>query len=306
MAAEWDQLRVFLAVARQGGFAAAGRVLKINETTVARGVAALEQRLGTRLLERTAQGLALTAAGDRARAAAEAAETAFREAASEVSGSDERASGLVRITATEAISSAVLIPALGRLHDALPDIRFEVFSGYAALDVGRGETDIALRPQRPVGAHLVARRLGAVALGVYASRDYLTRRGIPGFQQGLHGHDVLGYSDLVQPPPPGEPFLGANLDGARLVLAASTPLSLAAAAAAGMGLATIPCYLAAGRPGLTRVWPELSQSYDMFGVIRADQRRVMRIRAVLTQLALHFEALGDDRLSLAPAPVITG
>lgn len=301
MAAEWDQLRLFLAVARQGGFAGAGRALRMNETTVARGIAALEHRLGTRLLERTARGLALTAAGERARAAAEAAEAVFRDAASEVGGSDERPSGLVRITATEAISTAVLVPALGRLHAALPDIRFEVFSGYGALDVARGETDIALRPRRPVGTHLVARRLGAVALGVYASSGYLAERGVPEFEKGLRGHSVLGYSDLVQPPPPGEPFLGADLEGARLVLAASTPLGLAAAVDAGMGLATLPCYLAAQRGGLVRVWPERRQSYDMFAVIRSDHRRVLRIRAVLAQLAPYFEALAED--TLAPSEV---
>ncbi len=213
-----------------------------------------------------------------------------------------RPSGFVRITASETLGSQFLIPAFGSFHQSYPEIRLELYSGYIALDIARGEADIAVRALPPVGNHLVSRRLGSVVLGMYAAPVYLDRRPVGPIETGLGGHDLIGYSDLMNPRPPGDAFLGVNTTGARLAFTANSPLGLMAAAEAGLGLATLPCYLAAGRPGLIRVWPECSKRYDLLAVLRAEVKGAARIRAVVDHLVRHFrdqhsrlEGLSRDR-----------
>ena len=140
----------------------------------------------------------------------------------------------------------------------------------------------------PVGSHLVARRLGAVAPAVYAAPEYLAQNPVGRFEDGLAGHDLIGFSDLMSPRPPGDPFLGASTAGGQLVFTGNSPLGLTEAAEAGLGVATLPCYLAACRPGLTRIWPDRSQRYDLLAVMRQEVKRSARIRAVVDYLARHF------------------
>lgn len=285
---DWDNLRMFLGVCRHGSLASAARALKVNETTVGRRVKALEAALGTMLFDRTAQGLILTEAAEAVRVAAEAAEDAVLSVERSVAGRDSSPSGLVRITATETLSSQILIPGLAGFNLRYPDIQLEVFSGYVALDVARGEADIAVRALPPVGSHLVARRLGTVALGVYAAPSYLAHHPVGRFEEGLARHDLIAFSDLMSPRPPGDTFLGASTEGGRLVFTGNSPLGLAMAAEAGLGIATLPCYLAERRSGLVRLWPDRSQNYDLLAVMRQEMKRSARIRAVIDHLARHF------------------
>jgi DNA-binding transcriptional LysR family regulator len=287
---DWDHLRFFLALCRHGSFAAAARTLKVDETTVSRRLGALERQLEAKLFERTAQGLMPTVAAERIQKAAEMAEAALLGVVDQVAGLEGHPSGFVRVTMTETVASHFVIPSLGAFQARYPDIRLEIFTGYGALDVARGEADIGVRALRPVGNHLVVRRLGSVALGVYAAVSYLARRPAPRFEDGLAGHDLLDYSDRMSPRPPGDPFLGARTDGARLVFTGNSPMGLTAAAEAGLGIATLPCYLANRRPGLRRLWPNHSQRYDLLAVTRAELRRSARIRAVLEHLVQHFRA----------------
>jgi len=287
---DWDNLRIVLAIFRNGSLAAAARATKVDETTIGRRLRALERSLDARLFDRTAQGLVPTEASDAIRRAAEAAEAAVIDMQRRVLGSDLRPSGFVRITATETLSSQFLIRSLGSFHRRYPDIRLEMFGGYIALDVTRGEADIAVRAQPPVGNHLVSRRLGTVVTGLYASPDYIARRPVGTIEVGLGGHELIGYSDLMNPQPPGGAFLGLDTQGARLTFTANSPLGLMAAAEAGLGLAMLPCYLAARRPGICRIWPEHSQRYDLRAVLRQDATGAARIRAVVDHLVRYFHS----------------
>jgi DNA-binding transcriptional LysR family regulator len=289
---DWDNLRVALAILRAGTLTGAARLLKVDETTVGRRLKALEAQLGTRLFDRTAQGLVPTEAANQVRVAAEVTESAMLGVRRDVEGRDIQPSGFVRITATETLASQFLISGFGALRLAYPDLQVELFSGYIALDVARGEADIAIRALPPVGSHLVSRRLGSIVLGVYAARSYLVRRPVGAFQAGLAGHDLIGYSDLMNPRPPGDAFLGASTQGARLAFTGNSPLGLTIAAEAGLGVAMLPCYLATQRPALVRLWPDRTQCYDLLAVMREDARRTARIRAVVDHLVRYFKSSG--------------
>lgn len=88
----------------------------------------------------------------------------------------------------------------------------------------------------------------------------------------------------------GWPSISCPATKFQLVFTGNSPLGLTTAAEAGLGVATLPCYLAERRPGLTRLWPERSQRYDLLAVMRQEVKRSARIRAVVDYLARHFRA----------------
>lgn len=146
---DWDDLRFVLAVARGRSLAGAARRLRVNESTVGRRVARMEQRLGARLFERIAGSLTPTEAGDRVIAGAERVELELQAVAGAVSGTDRLAAGSVRLTAVPIVVNRILVPALPSLLSAHPDLRVELIAEPRDLSLTRRETDIALRLARP-------------------------------------------------------------------------------------------------------------------------------------------------------------
>ncbi len=285
---DWDDLRVLLAVLRAGTFSAAGRQLGVAETTVARRITALEHALGARLFDRTPDGLRPTAAARALQQPVTDAEAALATAAHSVAGGDQRLAGFVRITASDSLATQFLMEGLGAFHARCPDIRLELFGGYGVLDVARREADIAIRSHTPKQPQLVRRRLGTIATAVYAAPRYLAKRPAPSPGQGLAGHHLIGFSELLRPAPPVNPFHGEALEGARYVFTGNSVMTLLAAAEAALGLVTLPCYIADRRPGLQRVWPQRLSGYAMWAEIHRDLRRTARVRAVIDHVAEMF------------------
>src|SRR5215218_7506544 len=177
---DWNDLRYFLSVADEGSTLAAGRALRVSQTTVARRIAALEQAIGFPLFEKRQAGYALTPAGeallDRARQV-DVAATAFAETAA-AEGRD--ATGTVRITTQEIFAVTLLSPMLRELHERHPEIMIELDDSQHFRDLGEGEADIALRSAYgDLGAGVVGRRLGPDDWTLYCSRDYAARHGVP-------------------------------------------------------------------------------------------------------------------------------
>jgi DNA-binding transcriptional LysR family regulator len=278
----WDDLRHFLAIERHRTLAAAGRALGVDETTVGRRLAALERAVGARLFDRTADGLLLTATGRAVVGSARHMETEAAAFAARAAAADVRAQGPVRLTTTEAFGTRFLAPRLGSLRAAHPQLELEVVTDTRALDLSRREADLGVRLGPPTEGHIVARRLGDLAVGLYAAASYLERAGAP--RRGLAGHSVIGFG--AQPLGiPEEAWLAEVAADATVVLRSrSTPVQLAAAAA-GLGIAALPCYLADGEPSLLRVLPGERVRREIWLTMRRDLRRAPRVRAVAEWLA---------------------
>lgn len=284
----WDDLRFFLAVARHGSHASAGRALGVAATTVGRRLAELEAALGARLFLRTPTGLQPSDAGVRLRARAERVESEVLACERELAGGDARVHGRVRLTAGDGIATRVLVPALRPLLEAHPGLEVEVRADNRSLDLSRREADVALRLSRPREGALVARRLSDVAYGVYAGGDYLARH--PAGRRGagrreLAAHAWLDYDPGQEASPPSR-WLRKAVPGARVALRASTTLALLAACASGQGLAVLPEAVAAGDPRLvplpTRV---VLPTAPLWALTHEDLRRSARVAAVLDWLA---------------------
>jgi DNA-binding transcriptional LysR family regulator len=171
-ALRWDDVRVFLAAVRHRSLAAAGERLGLDTSTVSRRLGALEEALGSRLFERTREGLLLTRPGELVVPAAEAMEVAVGRFARDASGVDAVAEGIVRVSAASGMADNFVAPALVRLREKYPRIRVELDASTRPVDLTRHEADLALRSVAPRGADLVVTKV-AVAPWIAAGSPSL-------------------------------------------------------------------------------------------------------------------------------------
>jgi DNA-binding transcriptional LysR family regulator len=173
----WDDLRFFLAGARQGSLSKAARALGVEQSTVSRRVQRLEDDLGLKLFERRPEGLVVTAGAEALLAEAEEVEAGVRRLTTLAAGLEVEVEGRVRVAVTEATATHLLFPALDALLRDHPRLRVEIRTGVGMADVLRREADIAMRNVRPRHPDMVARRVLDVHQGVFAHPRYLAGLG---------------------------------------------------------------------------------------------------------------------------------
>ncbi len=189
---DWTLLRSFLAVVEGGSLSAAAKGIGATQPTLSRHIRELETALGVILFTRSAQGLDPTKAAlglvDDARAMGAAAEALNLKA----QGRSQRLSGTVRITASVIVANLMLPPILAALRQAEPSIQLEIVASDTNQNLLRRDADIAIRMADPTQNALLARKLGQTSIGLFATRDYLDRRGRPASKEDLHRHDLIG------------------------------------------------------------------------------------------------------------------
>src|SRR5580700_7378240 len=190
---DWDNVRVFLAVARAGQFVAGARRLHLDHATASRRVAALEAALGAKLFDRRTTGARLTSAGERFLLAAEQMESAFLHAQAEVSDIDVELTGEVRIGAPDGFSTYYLAGALRDFVEKHPGVRVQLAPLPQLTPLARREVDIVVGLDKPEAGRFVARKLTDYTLSVYASAGYLKRNGAPADVEALKSHRLIGY-----------------------------------------------------------------------------------------------------------------
>ncbi len=189
---DWSLIRSFLAALDQGSLLGAARVLQLGQPTVGRHVAELESQWGVVLFERTGRGLVPTAMALQLAQSARAMEAGALELSRTLSGAQRQPGGTVRSTARGPVASYLLPPGLAQLREVHPEIQVELVASNQISNLLRREADIAVRMVRPAQSSLVARKLGDVALGAYAHRNYLARRGTPKSPTDLLQHELIG------------------------------------------------------------------------------------------------------------------
>ena len=187
---DWDNVRVFLAVARGGQFVAAAKRLKLDHATVSRRIAALEAALGAKLFDRRTTGAKLTGAGERFMAAAEHMESAFLHAQGEISGVDLELAGDVRIGAPDGFSTYYLTGALRDFTERHPGVRLQLMPLPQLTPLARREVDVVVGLDKPETGRFVARKLTDYTLRIYASPAYVKRNGAPADVEALRRHQA--------------------------------------------------------------------------------------------------------------------
>lgn len=284
----WDDLHTFLAIARHGSLSASARALGVRQSTMGRRLAALEDRAGARLLQRTPTGYVLTPAGEAVFGNVERIEAEALAVERTVSGKDVRLEGVVRLTAVETFAVEILSPALAAFQQRYPGITVELLADTRSLSLPRREADIALRMARLSQADLVVRKLGDVAIGVYASPGYHGRFGTPDFAGGCPGQRIiLTHEELFHTPEIA--WLRAAASRASVALRTNSRYAMRAAAVEGIGFACLARYLgdpavASGR--LIRLDPPIPPPLrELWLAVHRDIRHMPRIRAVTEHLS---------------------
>jgi DNA-binding transcriptional LysR family regulator len=262
-----------------GSFAAAARELGVEHTTVGRRLTALETALGTRLFLRGPEGLTVTGAGrDMLPLAAEIA-ARVQTIERRVWGEDGRVEGRVRVSVSEALSG-YLVKQSAVLRDRHPGLTVEMLIGNHTADLLRGEADLAIRARDVTEPDLVARKLVSAGWSLYASPDYLARKGTPPAPEALDGHDVIAFDDSMAGTPGGIWF-GAHAKACNVAMRGNSVVAILNAAICGMGVAVIPCFLGEREPQLRRLTPRVLGARDVHLVVHPDLARVARVRAVM-------------------------
>src|SRR5262245_32658858 len=192
---DWDDLRYFLAAARAGSLAGAARALGIEHSTVGRRLAGLERSLGAAVVLRNPDGLRLTALGRQLYPRAEQVERSVR--AVSALASSERAR--VRLAAPSGMSR-LFVHGLAGLRDRHPEVTLEILSGSRAVDLERGEADLAVRFGPVTDAELVVKKLCELGQALYAAKSYV-HRSTPIDVTDLAGHDVVAFDPALASTP---------------------------------------------------------------------------------------------------------
>ncbi len=297
---DWNDLRYFLAVAREGSTLAAGRAMRTSQTTVARRIAALERALGFPLFEKRQAGYTLTPAGEELVERAtkvEASARAFTEAAA-AHGRDLR--GTVRVTSEDIYMNGLVSPLLRDLRELHPEIMIELDAGQEMRDLGEGEADIALRSSskhQPAG--LVGRQLGKDDWTLYCSRSYAERHGTPASVDDLKRHAIVGGGggNLWRHYQAWLKELGLE---DRVAMHHANSTGLLSAVRSGLGIAVLPCVLADADPDLIRCIPPRADHGRVLWLLTHERvRHEPRIRTVIDflyeRLSSHIRQLEENR-----------
>ncbi len=276
MGPSWDDLKVFLAVARQGSLSAAGAALKLDPATAGRRVARLEEAFGAALFLKSPQGYALTGAGERLMPHAEAAEQAMSHGEDAVRGQGDRLSGVVRLGAPDGCANYLLPQVLAGIVAAHPGLEVQLVALPRVFNLNRREADMAIGVSAPEAGRLTVQKIVDYQLVLAASRRYLAR--VPPIRSlaDLRGHPMIGYIPEMIFDKELD-YLG-DLGVERPALASNSVAVQYNMARQGAGLAVAHDFALPGDAEMVRVLPEAFSLTRGFYLIRhADDARVRRL-----------------------------
>ncbi len=294
---DWNDLQVFLAVARQGSIGAAARHLGINHSTVLRRVASLEAALGARLFDRLPSGYTLTAAGELLAESLAGLDEQVDAAQRQLAGGDTEIKGLIRLTTTDTLVQGLLMPHLAAFQALHPQIELELIANNALFNLTQREADIAVRGTNHPPENLIGRRVGRIHTALYAAPAYLDSL------QGAPGEDTR---DIAWP---GHRWVvpGATLNhleqakwvrehvpAERVAMRMDSLVAMTQAVRHGLGLGWLLCPLADQAGGLVQMAAPLPEAAtDIWVLTHPQLKSVQRMRVFADFLA---EQLRDDPL----------
>jgi DNA-binding transcriptional LysR family regulator len=290
----WDDLRHFLAFARAGSMQAAAKALGVNQSTVQRRIAELEECLGHRLAERYLGSYRLTELGEQLLPAAEGVEAAIVSFDRHLAACDKALTGAVRVTCGSGVAASLRrTPLFDAFHARYPGLRLELLISDRVLDLSKGEADlavrIAIRDGGPTDESLVRRKIGDVSWSVYASRGYLERYGRPDNPQDLKGHFVIGCDGPIADYPAAR-WQRSVERHATVVARCDHWQGLMLAVRTGAGLAAMPRFQGDSEQELVRVIDDIGLSMPCYLFMHRDMQHTPRVRAFADFVSLEIKS----------------
>jgi len=270
---DWDNIRFFLAVVRAGSVSRAARQLGVNQTTVSRRIAALEQRLGKELFDRTGSGFVITPVAERLVASAESMAEEASSIERHVIADSRDLSGKLRVTVADLCTQHLVIPAVQAFTREYPEVDLEIIATRDMLDLTAREADIALRSTDEPPPNLVGKRITRLAYAVYATRDMLDR-----VRDSPDGGDVPGITWLgdgrTRPP-----WIEKSFPATRRLYRSTELGVMYQMARRGIGMAQMPCALCDPDPLLHRIpCRYVEPGWGLWVLSHVDLRTTARVR----------------------------
>ena len=283
---DWDRLRVFHAVVEAGSFTKAGRKLMLSQSAVSRQICSLEESLTVPLFYRHARGLVLTEQGEAFFRAVQEMDSQLAQGLARITESRAQAEGPLKITTTVTFGSAWLTSRLSRFHQQYPEIAVSLILVDAPeLDLFTRQADVAIRFSEQTNAKLIQRKLMTMRYHLFASRDYLKRRGTPATPQDLDAHELIVFGDDTEAPLKNLDWileLGAQPGTTRRpALRVNSIYGMYRAVKSGLGIAALPYYISDESPDLVEILPDVvGPSFDAYFVYPEELRWSKRIAVI--------------------------
>jgi DNA-binding transcriptional LysR family regulator len=281
---DWDKLRIFHAVASAGSFTHAGQMLTLSQSAVSRQISALEEEITTPLFQRHARGLTLTDEGEMLYVAVSDVLARLAQAEEALKNVREAPRGTLKITSSHGIGTYWLVPRMDDFLKECPEVEVHLVMEDRELDLAQREADIAIRMRAPVQADLIQRKLFTVHYHMYATKEYLESHGTPQTLDDLANHTIVAYGETAAPEIKEINWLleqtRRRLNGKGRTIRINNVTGILTATLAGIGLAAVPDYVAAERPALIRVLPDVpGPSFDVHLVYADALRQSKRVAA---------------------------
>lgn len=289
-ALNWDDLKYFLAVARTGTLRGGADSIQVNHTTLARRVSIMEDRVGSRLFDRSKSGLVLTQLGEDLMPHAERVEQEMTAASRAIVGRDANPTGTVYVTMPHGLAMTSIMEDLAAFAELYPDISLNMNFTNNVEDLTRREADISLRVAHEVTDDVVGRKLVQMSQAAYCTRAYAKNVKDNG-GEGLH---LIGWHE-----PEGDTTAKWLMDScypkAQLRHRVSELVPLITLAAAGLGMAYLACNLGDRNPDLIRAPYQKPKPYRaLWLLLHRDLRNTARVRLFVEFLADRIRARRNE------------
>ncbi len=282
---DWDKLRIFHAVASAGSFTHAGQMLTLSQSAVSRQISALEDEITTPLFQRHARGLTLTDEGEVLFLAVSDVLSRLGQAEEALKNAQSAPRGSLKITTSHGLGTYWVLPRIEAFLQEFPELQVHLVFEDRELDLAQREADIAIRMRAPVQADLIQRKLFTVHYHLYACEGYLAKNGTPQNFADLLKHILIAYGESAAPEIRDVNWLIDSVakispNGVYRALRINNLTGILHATEASVGIAALPDYVAAQRPGLVRVLPDVDgPTFDVHLVYCDALRQSKRVAA---------------------------
>ncbi|MCF6193489.1 MAG: LysR family transcriptional regulator [Kangiellaceae bacterium] len=264
----WNDLKYFLALSREGSVSGAGRAMGVKHTTVARRITSLEKSLGTRLFDRTKSGYAMTLDAENLYATALSMEEKARNIDRVAANQDSALAGPLKLTIAFELANRLILPNIGEFCQLYPNIDLQLLMTKGLVDLSSMEADLAIRMTPNPPDYLVGQEIMKLRHGIYTSKKVID-------DPPSTNRVILFRDETLQPAWVKQHFRHANV-----AIRVDDVGSMAVAAAHGVGIAKLPCFIGDTEPGLIRLDYEVEKSnWGIWVLNHVDLRATKRVKA---------------------------
>jgi len=267
----WDDLRLFLAVARNGSISGAAKQLGVQHSTVSRRMRQFEEKLGARLIERKNSGYELTRAGEHVQHAALRIESEVLGVDNALQGKDANLVGPLRVSAINNMASSILMPMFADFSHQHPNIELHIIVSNKYASLPQREADIAIRLTNSPSETLIGKRMLTVASAIYGSREYLQQQHKRGQPAKWIGVNCCAFHSAWTKQNCADNRFDFNSDDTLLTLSAIR---------AGLGISFLPCFMGDSDPLLERyAEPDPEHNLGLWILLHPDLKHTARVLA---------------------------